>query len=122
MTKKRLMAGAAVAGVLLSVVGGVGSAQAIIFGQFGINRISAVHNASTHQLAIKDLYSDGWGGYSDYVTANNAGVSGTAYNTNGYNTTTYTNIPNFGGQIYYNACAKDGSTSIGCSGVASSSI
>jgi hypothetical protein len=125
MSRKRFLAGAgagAIAAVFLLSAGGAGVAQASSIEYFngGFSRTISTYSTSLHRLSVYDSRSDGWGSLSQWNTVGPAS-GGSLVNTTGFGTTKSQTFANLGGQIYYNACAKNGSTIIGCSGVRSDS-
>lgn len=96
-------------------------ADASITGSYGgYNRITVSYTSSSNRLAVKDIRADGYGGRSVWSTS--GGSSGVKDNSNGNGTTTSTTIPGSSGTIYFNACVKDNSTTIACTGNKSSSL
>lgn len=64
-------------------------------------------------IKVKDLKADGYGGRSYWST--NTGYSGIVSNSGGSGATVSSSLPN-NSWVKYNACIKDGSTTIACSG------
>lgn len=64
-------------------------------------------------IKVKDLRADGYGGRSYWST--NTGYSGILSNSGGSGTTVSSSLPN-NSSVKYNACIKDGSTTVACSG------
>ena len=116
------MAFATLSAALMVTSVGVGAANASssLTGTYGgVNRITVSYATSSNVLSVKDVREDGYGGRSFWSTS--AGYSGVKDNSNGYNTTTTTTIPG-SGTLSYNACVKDGSTNIACTGYTSDTV
>ena len=114
MTKKRLVVGA-VAVALLTLAGGGGAAQASSVEYFngGVSRTISTYSPTLHRLSVYDSASDGWGNFSNYAFEIGGGT-GTVTNTGGWKSTASKTFIPLGGHVYYNACAKNGATTIGC--------
>lgn len=64
-------------------------------------------------IKVKDLRADGYGGRSYWST--NTGYSGIVSNSGGSGATVSSSLPN-NSWVKYNACIKDGSATVACSG------
>ncbi|WP_263121237.1 hypothetical protein [Cellulomonas sp. RIT-PI-Y] len=124
MQKKKRLAAAAVVGLSLALSGvGVGVAQAdnSVTGSYGgLTRITVSYTSSSNTLAVRDIREDGYGGRSIWSTS--GGSTGVKDNSNGNGTTTTTTIPGSSGTIAFNACVKNNSTTIACTGYVSSTL
>ncbi len=78
----------------------------------GSERVNVSFKSSNNELRVYDAASDGYGGRSYWRTS--SGSTGTADNSNGYNTSTVHGIPGSTGTIYFKACAKNGGVDVGC--------
>lgn len=112
--KKTISAVLAVAAVGLTIVLGTEIAQAatlVTYQSAGVIR-TGTQAGPGKTLYSKDYAADGYGSRSPYRTSSS--VTGTFDNSNGANTTT--SVPIVGaGTVYFKACIKNGSTTIGCS-------
>lgn len=123
MNKQRgvLIAGAIAAAAVLTICGATtANASSVTYFNGGFSRTVSTYSSSLHRLSVYDSRSDGWGSLSQWNTVGPAS-GGSLVNTSGFGTTATQNFANIGGQIVYNACAKNGATIVGCSGVVSDS-
>lgn len=121
--KKRFLVAPVAAALLLSGLGATAAqASSVSYSNGGSVRITSTYASSAHRLAVYDAREDGWGGRSSWSTSIPAGGKGTLENSNGYGTSTTRTFAATGGQMFHNACAKNGSTTIGCSASASDAI
>lgn len=121
-SRKRLAATVVGLTLVLSGAGAtVAQADASVTGSYGgATRITVTYTSSSNKLAVKDIREDGYGGRSIWSTS--GGSTGVKDNSNGYNTTTSTTIPGTSGTVYFNACVKNNSTTVACTGNVSSGL
>jgi hypothetical protein len=117
MNAKKLVPIAAVAGLLLTM-GGIGASAAnadnsVSYTTGGHTRVSSYYNTSSNNLSVTDNYSDGYGGRS--LWSRTDGASGHLDNDTGAGTTTYLGIGG-SGSVKFDACTKNGATTVACSG------
>lgn len=124
MRKRKSYAAAAVIGLSIALSGvgvGIAQANATVTGSYaGYNRITVSYTSSTNRLAVTDIREDGYGGRSVWSTS--GGSTGVKDNSNGNGTTTSTTIPGSSGTVYFNACVKNNSTTVACTGNVSSTL
>lgn len=73
-------------------------------------RGSASYSSTTHQFAVTDKRSDGYGVKVEYFIA---GHVYSCYNNTGYNTTKYCTVPNLGTQLQWRMWLMDGGAEVG---------
>lgn len=94
----------------LALSSGVGSAGAVHVELLG--KVGATLN-SDYRFFVSDYAADGFGARSKY--SHSSGIKGNVDNSNGAHTTVSTTLPKLRGRYTFNACLKDGSTTVRCS-------